>query len=158
MIKKVVTAGYAHKSNIKELADRMVPDEYRDKFFHFISLVNDACIQYDVVKYDKGNVTLVTSPDWDTAHEPIVGICMRWKAGEWFLEDGSLNTGYTVRKNFRQIYHNKWQFVSESYQGFNIEEEKKRTREWNKIPNLDKKRIGNKIYWEELLKQNNIGI
>ena len=51
-------------------------------------------------------------------------------------------------------------FVSESYKGFDINKAKERTELWNSIPDIKshKSRIGNKSYWEKLLKDNNIEI
>lgn len=154
MIKKVVTAGYAHKSNIKELMEKMVPEEKWEEFEKFIFLAVKA-FSFDVIKYDRGNITLITSPDWDSANEPLVGTCRRWKDGEWF-DKGRISMNYKETNNFRQIYHNKWQFVSSDYAGFDIEMAKERTKIWNNIPNLDKKRIGNKNYWKNLLEENGI--
>lgn len=158
MIKTVVTASYVHKSNINELIEKKIPTENTDDFKRFIRLVDNTAIIYDIIKYDKGNVTLISSPDWDQANEPIVGMCYRWKKDEWFDEYGNLNLNCKATKNFRQIYHNKWQFVGDNYDGFDVEAAKERTKLWNSIPNLDKKRIGNKNYWIELLKENDIEI
>lgn len=156
MIKSVVTAHYVHKSNIQELVDKKIPSDKKADFLYFMEIVKDNNIPYDIIKYDKGNVTLITSPDWDEANEPIVGICRRWKDGEWFTEDGLCNPKET--SNFRQIYHNKWQFVADDYSGFDIGKAKERTKLWNSIPNLDKKRIGNKNYWVQLLQENGMKV
>lgn len=157
MIKTVVKASYVHKSNIQELIDKKIPTDKKEEFIKFMELIKSNNIPFDVVKYDQGNVTLITSPDWDTSNEPIVGECRRWKDGEWFNGE-NLNNNFKLTKNFRQIYHNKWQFVDESYQGFNVEEAKERTKIWNAIPNLNKSKIGNKVYWVELLTNHNIAV
>lgn len=158
MIKTVVYAGYAHKSNVDELIAKKVPAKDADVFRLFIKLVQESGITFDIIKYDRGNVTLITSPDWDTSNEPIVGTCMRWKAGEWFNADGGLNMEYRKTDNFRQIYHNKWQFVADNYTGFDLDEAKKRTEEWNSIPGIDKKRIGNKDFWIKFLQENGLPV
>ena len=156
MIKTVVQAHYVHKSNISELLRKKVPIDER---LNVLELLCQAESKYDytVVKYDRGNITLIYSSDWDSANEPLVDVCYRWKAGEWFDTDGKITTP-KVLKNGRQIYHNKWQFVASDYQGFDIEEAKARTKRWNKIPNLNKSKIGNKTYWVELLKANGIEV
>ena len=154
MIKTVVTASYVHISNLEELIAKKIPQEEQSSFR---KLIEDFAKTKDfqIVKYDKGNVTFITSPDWDTADEPIVGTCYRFKKDEWFDIDGNLLTPKETQ-NFKQIYHNKWQFVSDTYQGFDVEKAKERTKIWNAIPNLDKKRIGYKNYWVQLLSDNNI--
>jgi hypothetical protein len=158
MIKTVVKAHYVHKSNVMELINKKIPKEEQALFYRFLNEVDKLNIEYTIIKYDSGNITLIYSPDWDTANEPIVEVCYRWKSGEWFDENGNFNTNPKIQKNGRQIYHNKWQFVGEDYKGFDIEEAKKRTILWNSIPNLNKSKIGNKTYWIELLKENNIAI
>ena len=165
MMKKVVKAMYVHKSNWIEIQEEITrKDKKKRRAFHnFLLQAEIEAIPYDVIKYDNGDISLITSPDWDIANEPIVGTVRRWKQDEWLNreteellldEKGMLNKPSYIRDNFKQIYHNKWQFVGEDYKGFNIEEAKERTKEWNAIPNLDKKRIGYKKYWMELLKEN----
>ena len=58
------------------------------------------------------------------------------------------------------MYHNKWQFVSSNYTGFDVEESKKRTKEWNSIPNIKsmKSKIGNVDFWHNLLREYNLSI
>lgn len=152
MVKTVVYASYAHKSNVMELAGK-VPEDKREEFLLFLGEVQKHGIEYDVIKYELGDVTLITSPDWDTAHEPIVGTCRKWKNGEWFL-DGSLNMGFRETDNYRQVYHHKWMFVASDYEGFDLDRAKERSRLWEKIEGLDKRRIGYKSYWKELLEKN----
>lgn len=154
MIKKVADAGYAHKSNASELCEKMVPAEMQDDFRKFLDMA-EKLFPYDVIKYQKGNITLITSPDWDTANEPIVGICRRWKAGMWF-DEKEISLNYKRTKNFKQIYHNKWQFVSDDYKGFDIQAAKDRTAAWNAVLCIDKKRIGYKNYWLDFLKNNGL--
>lgn len=156
MVKTVVKAHYVHKSNLKELIEK-IPDDKREDFINFMKLVNENLIEYDVIKYDRGNITLISSPDWDSSNEPIVGICRRWKVGEWFGLSNKLGIPKTT-SNFKQIYHNKWQFVASDYEGFDVEKAKERTLLWNSIPNLNKSKIGYKEYWICLLKENNIEI
>lgn len=149
MIKTVGTASYVHKSNVQELIEKKVAKPEIDTFKLFLQNVSN--IQYDIIKYDKGNITLISSPDWDTANEPIVGTCYRYKKGAWFNKP-------TIRDNYKQIYHNKWMFVSNTYAGFDIEKAKERTKIWNSLPNLDKKRIGYKSYWVKYLERNGVSI
>ena len=156
MIKTVVQAHYAHKSNISELLRKKVPIEERIDVLELLRQV-EGKYDYTVVKYDRGNITLIYSSDWDSANEPIVDVCYRWKSGEWFDANGKITTP-KVLKNGRQIYHNKWQFVGENYDGFDIEEAKARTKLWNAIPNLNKSKIGNKTYWVELLTKHGIPV
>ena len=159
MIKIVGTSSYVHKSNIEELIHRKIPKDKQELFRKFILEVENFGIQYNIIKYDKGNITLIYSPDWDESNEPIVGDCYRWKESNWFI-NGEFNKNPKISRNYKQIYHNKWQFVGDDYIGFDIETAKKRTKEWNAIPNIKehKKRIGYKSYWIDLLQKNNIEV
>ena len=153
MIKKVVNAYYAHKSNLKELMEKTSCFELAE----FVEAAEDAGYDFTIVKYDRGAVTLLKSADWDTANEPLVDVAYRWAPDAWYNEDGTLATPKTM-KNGRQIYHNKWQFVADDYTGFDIEKAKQRTKDWNAIPGIEKikNKIGNKNFWVELLKENGL--
>lgn len=162
MMKKVGTCLYVHKSNRYELfADKHISEE---DYEHIKIIVNgmDGFFDYEVIKYDysKRKLSLIKSKDWNTSNEPVVGNSM--------IYDISIGNGLSDtpskyvkgRINNPQIYHNKWMFVSDNYDGFDIDEAKRRTKEWNMIPDIDKKKkfIGNKNYWEQLLKENNLAI
>ena len=145
-MKVVCGAYYVHKSNLNELFNKVNDPELE-------ALIQQTDVDYDVVKYDKGNVTLIKASDWDTANEPLIDYTVLFKAG-------SLSEPGVKRINGRQIYHNKWMFVSPDYTGFNVDEARKRTEIWNSIPDIKshKNRIGNKTYWINLLKQYDIPV
>ena len=46
------------------------------------------------------------------------------------------------------IYHHKWLFVKDDYDGFDVEESKTRSRAWMALTDIDRTRIGKKSYWE----------
>lgn len=145
-MKVVCGAYYVHKSNLSELFNKVNDPELE-------ALIQNTDVEYDVVKYDKGNVTLIRASNWDTANEPLIDYTVLFKAG-------SLSEPGVKRINGRQIYHNKWMFVSPDYTGFNVEEAKERTAIWNSIPDIKshKSRIGNKTYWINLLNQYGIPV
>lgn len=145
-MKKVFTAYYVHKSNISELIEEVIPKE---ELLEFTKLVNGIRYSYDVIKYDKGNVTFISSDDFLTADEPIVGYCYRYKKGDWDKEP-------LVRKDFKHVYHSKWMFVSDTFDGFDILASKERTVKINSIKGIDKRRFGNIKYWEQFVKENNL--
>lgn len=159
MVKTVGTAHYVHKSNVIELVDKYVLDKDKSKLKMLLYLVDKIGLNYDIIKYDKGNLTLISSPDWNTANEPIVGTCYRWKADNWFKEFGVLNEP-KKSENYKQIYHNKWMFVSDTYAGFDLEDAKQRSKLWNSLPDIKevKSKIGYKSFWESYLRKYNIGL
>ena len=151
-MKKVGSNLYVHKSNINELLS-FVPENDRNLI---ISIMDTARmylgLDFDVVKFDlrTKNISLIQCPTWDVLHEPIV------EDSYCFHPDLS----FKVIKGGTKVYHNKWQFVSDDYIGFDVEKEKLRTKEWNNIPNIKdyKSRIGNKDFWYRLLKENNLSL
>ena len=151
-MKKVGYAFYVHKSNLNELLS-VLSVEDRERVVRVIDLSQMFLfVDFDIVKFDSKtkNVSLIRCSTWDTLNEPIV------EDSYCFHPDFS----YKVIKGGTKVYHNKWQFVSDNYQGFDVGEAKLRTQEWNKIPNIKglKSKIGNKDYWYALLRENNLRI
>ena len=151
-MKKVGYSLYVHKSNIDELLSSLSVID-RDLV---ISIMDTARmylgLEFDIIKFDTKtrNVSLIMCSTWNTLHEPIV------EDSYCFHPDFS----YKVIKGGTKVYHNKWQFVSDDYNGFDIENAKLRTKEWNSIPNIKKykSKIGNKDFWYTLLKENNLSL
>lgn len=155
-MKKVGNAMYVHRSNVSELSRRIPANDY----LALMLLIKKASRRYrfEVVKYEKGNVSLIDSPDWDIENEPTVGDSYRWIAGRFFDTDGQLVPPAVRRYNPEnpQIYHMKWMFVDPSYRGFDYEASKRRSVMWNSvIPHTKdvKSRIGYRKYWNEILRR-----
>lgn len=147
-MKKVGTAMYVHKSALDELLNKIKEEKDKNFLLQILKIAEEEIINYDIIKIDNKRVSLIQSPDWDTKNEPSVGdsIC--------FHQDGT-------RKKIKasnKIYHCKYLFVKDDYAGFNIKKAKERAKLWNSIPNIKmhKSRIGNRPYWNNLLKENNI--
>lgn len=152
MYKKIGLTFYVHKSNVKELYSLLDKD--------IVLAINSAsdCLpndfNYDILKFDKKNnkVSFIASPDWDTAREPLVG--------DSYVTD-IFDVQFKTIKSKGQIYHHKWMFVSDDYNGFNIQESKAWSDIWTKsLPTTReiKSRIGYKKYWDDLLKQYDLPI
>lgn len=145
-MKKVFKSLYVHKSNIDELGeDKKKIVEEREK------LIGD--FSYDIIKFDTNteNISFIACPEFDKVHEPLVGDSIITK------KNGKIR----LNKSKGQIYHMKYLFVDKNYQGFDIEEEKKRAEKWNELlknyPDSDiKSKIGWKKNWEYLLKWMNM--
>ena len=99
--------------------------------------------QYTVVKYalSDDTVSFIQSEDFDRSHEPIVGDLYTVKC------DGSASFRRQAADPW--IYHHKWLFVADDYEGFDVEASKDRSREWLAFDNIDFRRIGKKSFWEE---------
>jgi hypothetical protein len=101
---------------------------------------------YTAVKYDKesGAFSFIQSPDFDTADEPTVGMSIK------VTPEGKITT--TPQAKDPLIWHHKWQWVGDDYEGFDIEASKLRSKEWQGVVNKDKEilsRIGRKSYWDK---------
>ena len=177
MIKKVAGNYYTHCSNLNELEYELCGFNGTNQKLHYLqtfqkyikSIISDIHNANYVLKYNtkNDNITICEVSGWDTnqimtkeLHEPIIITttkCVPISTGAhsfyWYIDK-------TKRPKKQQVYHNKWQFVSEDYKGFDIEKSKERTKQWNSIPNIKKLKckIGYKDYWYDLLKENNMPI
>ncbi len=155
MSKRVGSCIYVHKSNVSDLLKR-IDNDYQVEYYidWFMNELNNMEVNYEIVKYDKAKnkISLIDSPDWIIANEPEVG-------DSWVLNLETLKWKHVMkRKKNPQIYHSKELFVSDDYQGFDIEKAKERTKLWKSLPNLDTKRIGNKNFWVEFLENNGMEV
>lgn len=148
MIKRVGYNFYVHKSNMFELYYKL---EIEDRNI-LMNVLKSSNYDYDIIKYDKKtkNVSLIECETWNKLNEPIVG------DSHCYRIDGTIS----LVKGGTKVYHNKWQFVSNDYVGFSLEESKRRTKEWNKINGIKllKSKIGNKDFWYKLLYDNGLEI
>ena len=98
--------------------------------------------EYTVVKLNLANNTFsfIQVTDFDTAPEPTVGTVIAVK------QDGSCRHMKPPEDPY--IYHHKWLFVADDYDGFDVEESKARSRAWMDLADIDRSRIGKKSYWQ----------
>lgn len=87
------------------------------------------------------SVSFVQVPDFDISPEPVIGAIITVKT------DGCCRRMEAPRDPF--IYHHKWLFVKDDYDGFDVQESKRRSAAWLPLPKIDKSRIGRKSYWEK---------
>lgn len=104
--------------------------------------------EYKVIKWNKkdGSVSLLQSPDFDTADEPSVLGSVKVYA------DGSVSP----ERKHSHVYHHKWMFVGSDYEGFDLEESKQRSKEIERlVEKSDKKmsQLGTKKAWDAFLQE-----
>ena len=145
-MKKVGRCYYVHKSNIKELLAVLSKEEQ----LRLIELLNSVSHDYEIIKYNLGVISLIECEEWDTVQEPLVGDSHLYKP------DGTVK----LIKGGRTVYHCKECFVSDDYQGFDLEAAKARTKEWNAIPGIKdvKSKIGNQKFWHNYLLEHGLSI
>jgi len=101
--------------------------------------------EYEVIKYNAadGSFSFIASPDWDSASEPIVGDAYKVK------KNGEVSV--TKQKADPQIYHHKWNFVRDNYNGFDIQQSIQRSIDWYRDAkeDINMYKIGTQSYWNE---------
>lgn len=127
---------YLHHTYAKDYIDREV---YTNAINH---LPNNNEFIWDIVKYDEsnGNISFISSPDFNDVDEPTVG--------NSYLIKINGEVKFTKQKDNFQIYHHKWLFVKDDYEGFNVEDSKKRSEYWLTISDkINMSKIGYSDYW-----------
>ena len=159
-MKKIGGCIYMHismRTKVDEKIKNMIADA--ERVFRKVIGMKDF-MEVEIVKVDvkNNNVSFIKSPDWDTAREPLVG--------DAYMIDLNENAPLRKRtvkitKSKGQIYHHKWMFVADDYQGFDIEESKKWSEKWQSVIPAErgiKSRIGYKKYWDEYLKEYGLNV
>ncbi len=149
------SAIYVHRSNLIELLDSL--EEVDPPAVGLVIRARDWAeahgLPYEVVKYSPGKVSLISSPDWDAAPEPLSGRSYIWAADD-LRDDGRWSRTYT---GGRSVYHMKELFVSPDYAGFDVRKAEERTRMLSRLPPADPRRKGDRGYWEQYLRDNGVG-
>ena len=96
---------------------------------------------YTVVKLNLTNqsVSFVEVADFDSAPEPTIDTIITVRP------DGSTKRISPPSDPF--IYHHKWLFVKDDYDGFDVEQSRARSRAHMALPDIDRRRIGKRNYW-----------
>lgn len=147
--KKIDKNIWFHKSYVNDFLNA---SEF-DKFIK--NLPED--FKYQIIRYnEKDNEMLfIKASDFDTSHEPIIEDAYKVKK-----ENDSYKVSYSkANEKNPLIYHHKWLFVKDDYQGFNVQESKERSFEWKSVLGINKtlsNKIGRLDFWDEWLNENNL--
>jgi len=104
--------------------------------------------EYDLIHINAkaGTIEFISSPDWDTASEPVRGEAVK------VSKEGVVKV---PPKKRQQIYHHKWSFVGPDYTGFDVQDSMDRSGSIGEaLPKLKEKdpkitnRYGFKDVWE----------
>lgn len=119
---------------------------YEHKLGHAIAAAKTKLpsdFDYQIVKYDyrTNAVSFVQCEDFDSAPEPTVGDIVTVDA------EGTVRRRRPPRDP--EIYHHKWLFVAEDYDGFDVEASRQRSLAWMRLEGIDRKRIGRKSFWDQ---------
>lgn len=107
---------YLHKDYVSDVIPKKVWE-------NALKVLSDAesDFEYNCVMYDTktGNVRFDEAPDFDESREPIVGDTITVKP------DGTVKRGHS-----NYIWHHKWLWVKNDYQGFDVNQSKAWSNKW----------------------------
>lgn len=107
---------YLHKDYVRDV----IPKKVWENALKVLSDA-DSDFEYNCVMYDTktGNVRFDEAPDFDESREPIVGDTITVKP------DGTVKRGHS-----NYIWHHKWLWVKNDYQGFDVNQSKAWSNKW----------------------------
>lgn len=107
---------YLHKDYVSDV----IPKKVWENALKVLSDA-DSGFEYNCVMYDTktGNVRFDEAPDFDESREPIVGDTITVKP------DGTVKRGHS-----NYIWHHKWLWVKNDYQGFDVNQSKAWSNKW----------------------------
>jgi hypothetical protein len=141
--KKIGNCVYVHK----QYEDAVIPAKVLKKAKRFLKTIYCGST-YDCIKWDRktNNITFQWSPNFNTANEPVVGQCFLVKA------DGT--SRILPDKKDPQIWHHKWMWVADDYEGFDVEQSKARSKQWEPhVSKEEKSKIGTLSFWLSIRKR-----
>ena len=120
--------------------------EYESKLGEAVEVAKQflpAEFDYSIVKLNlkSKSVSFICCDGFDTHHEPEVGDSILVRT------DGTWKKRSKARDP--EIYHHKWLFVAENYDGFDIDESRNRSASWLGLEGLNRRKIGKRSYWVE---------
>lgn len=141
--KQIGSKIYFHKS----AWDKILPEAVWNKALEVLE-INKLYIKYfQTICYDFKQPNIVrfdTCPGFNSQEEPMVG--------HMFFVD--INSGIVTDKYNNQIYHHKWLWVAEDYDGFDVQASYEWSKLWlSKLPEIASGRV---YLWEAQLKKYNI--
>lgn len=118
-------------------------------------LSND--FDFTILRWDakKEELAFIQCDDFDTAKEPIVGMIQKVS----ITSEGVVRGKDQKQNKDPMIYHHKWMFVKDNYEGFDVEESKCRSVKWKEELGVDRSlssKIGRLSFWENLLVERNL--
>jgi len=105
--------------------------------------------EYTCIRYDTKTkaIAFQVSPDFDTADEPIVGMTVT-------VYGSYERCTVTNQKKDPQIWHHKWMWVADDYEGFDVEASKARSKLWEPhVSKEEKRKIGYRSFWNKIEKR-----
>lgn len=100
---------------------------------------------YTVVKLNGRTdaVSFIDCPGFDSEDEPVITAIIVVGA------DAKVQRRSLPADPY--IYHHKWLFVADDYQGFNVAASKERSQQWNALDGVHRSRIGRLSYWRDVV-------
>ena len=145
--KEMGTKIYFHRDYIQDLIEAGCIDEGKMK--HALEVAQEYGFEFRCVMVDKLKDTyrFDSAPDFDTAREPIPGdsLSVTYRQGKAIVKTS----------HCEQIWHHKWLWVSDDYNGFDVDESYRWSETWLKSITHPS---GNKRIWDAALVENGLPI
>lgn len=139
--KHVAGSIYLHRDYVGELFP-----ELADK----INSITD--VKFNLLKIPKRDsvrekyISLVHCTEFNYANEPRVGVIYRYEFGKGIVKQRDYSS---------YVYHHKWLWVKDDYNGFDVQEQKDRSEMYKKL-NPPSNRIGSYRVWKNWLEGHGI--
>lgn len=101
---------------------------------------------FNIIRFNLKNkdCSFMDSPDFDSSFHPII------KASFKINSDNTSNQKIPkITGENPPIYHHRWLFVKDDYNGFNVDVDFKYSQLWSQTPNLISNKYGFLRHWEE---------
>lgn len=120
---------YVHRDYVGEVL-------FNENYSHYNFIHHQASFNQDydpdwaVLKVSTNSLSFISCPTFDTEPEPVVGDSLHAPYKEWDLSIVFVAHDISLRKGGKYVYHHKWMMVGDDYEGFDVEESKKRSEWW----------------------------
>lgn len=110
---------------------------------------------FDIVKItNEREMSFIKCENFNKEEEPTINLVLKIK-----FENNEYTKKIINKPNDPLIYHHKWMFVKDDYEGFNVLESKERSLLWKTKLGINREvsnKIGRKSFWLNWLMENNI--
>jgi hypothetical protein len=128
--------------------DKIISEDVWNKALDVLELYRMHVSCFNTICYDLKQPHIVrfdTCPGFDTQREPVVGT----------MVSVDVNAGKIIKEKLNnQIYHHHWLWVTDDYQGFDVQASYEWSKRW--LSKLSEVASGRAYLWEEQLRKYNL--
>jgi hypothetical protein len=104
-------------------------------------------LEFNIIKFTpkENSISFILSPDFDESYHPKIV-----QSAKLNLNNKSIPVKIFRYKNNVKIYHHRWLFVKDEYEGFDVGKDKRWSDLWSRVPHLNHTKYGTLKYWESI--------